>query len=658
MPGIFETGSSETSSRHRWLIGIGSVLFAAVYVWTKLDHGWMPHDEGQLGQAAERTFAGEIPHRDFDDMYTGALSFLNALSFQIWGINSDSMRWMLFAWFVPFLASMYWLFSELTKPVTAGLLTLLAAAWSIPMYSAPMPSWYNLFFAGWALCALMCFLKKGQRRYLFIAGLMIGGSILFKISGIFLLAGTLLFLYFFRQTSREDGDEELTSRLFSVLATIALLMAGSLSFVFVTSHDPIMQMLHFAIPFLSLVAIVIFREWTTARGKLKDRVFDLAQDFAPLLFGIAIPIGYFVFYYWNQNALGDLAYGALVLPRKRFDLAACSFPDLSSLIFSIPIGGLVFIGLWSNKGKSEVQPLGSRRVVLIGVAIAVIAILLTVFSPFIGFFTALLSVRNLGPFMILGNLFLIFRFREKLPLARQHQLYLVTAIPFFVSLIQFPYASSIYFFYSAPLLIATALMAVEVQVRVPRKLLAVVVVFLILITAIRFHAPIDCLSLGSINERARLESERCQFVVDSKEAAAVNAMCELVVEHTCANDTVFTIPDLPEVSYICNRPPFNGVMYEFFRSELYADLHGLKDELASRDIRLVVINELPPFSPPITETFRTIVLADYEPIERVDFETDDGSIVPRYTIYQRQNPDSRTEAKSNIVKQVKFQDTQ
>ena len=659
MIGFLESGSTEPpSNQHRWLIGIGSVLVAAIYVWTKLDQGWIAHDEGQLGQCAQRTFAGELPHRDFDEMYTGALSFLNALSFQIWGANSLSIRWMLFAWFVPFLASMYWLFSELTKPVTAGLLTLLAAAWSIPMYPAPMPSWYNLFFAGWVLCALMCFLKKGQRRYLLLAGLMIGGSILFKITGVFILAGTLLFLYFFRQTSRGEGDDESTSRLFSVLATIALLVAGSLSFVFVTSQDPIMQALHFVIPFLGLVAIVIFREWTLARGKLKDRVLDLVRDFTPLMIGIAIPMGCLVIYYWNENALGDLAYGILILPGKRIDLAALPFPSLDNLIFSVPIGALIFAGLWSIKGKSKAQPskTSKSRAMLIG-SIAMIAFLLMIGSDF-GRIVGLMSFRNLGPILVLGNLALIFGFREKLTRQRQHLLYLVTVIPFFVSLIQFPYASPIYFFYAAPLLILTALIAVELQGRVPRKLLMVVVVFLILFSSIQFHAPVTGLPFVSNHHRVRLESERCQFIVDSKEAAAVNAMCELVAQHSSANDTVFTTPDLPEVNYLCNRRPFNGVMYEFFRKDLYADLEKLKDELASRDVRLVVINERPPFSPQVTEDFRTIALADYEPIHCVDFEIDDGSKTPRYTIYRRQISVSRSEGKSNIFKRIKHQDVQ
>ena len=132
--------SKSQSATANVVVGLIATAISLAIAWNNLDQGWFPHDEGQLGQAAERVLHGELPHRDFDDMYTGGLSFLNAASFHIWGVNSQSMCWMLFAWFVPFVLSIYWLMSRFTRPWAAGLLTTLAAAWSIPMYSAAMPS--------------------------------------------------------------------------------------------------------------------------------------------------------------------------------------------------------------------------------------------------------------------------------------------------------------------------------------------------------------------------------------------------------------------------------------------------------------------------------------------------------------------------------------
>src|SRR3989454_5257856 len=72
-------GVHETRSRWSppwWLVlGVAWVLGAAVgghY----LTRGWVPHDAGSLAQSAERVLAGELPHRDFDEIYTGGASLL------------------------------------------------------------------------------------------------------------------------------------------------------------------------------------------------------------------------------------------------------------------------------------------------------------------------------------------------------------------------------------------------------------------------------------------------------------------------------------------------------------------------------------------------------------------------------------------------------
>ncbi|MEM7349697.1 MAG: hypothetical protein AAF657_02750, partial [Acidobacteriota bacterium] len=43
-----------------WAVAVG-------YLATLADEGWIPHDEGMLGQCAERLLQGELPHRDFDE---------------------------------------------------------------------------------------------------------------------------------------------------------------------------------------------------------------------------------------------------------------------------------------------------------------------------------------------------------------------------------------------------------------------------------------------------------------------------------------------------------------------------------------------------------------------------------------------------------------
>ncbi len=75
-------------------------VLTVVYVAVNLKHGWIPHDEGAFSQSAERVLNGELPHRDFDEPYTGGLAFVNALAFRVFGVNLASLRFVLFAFFV------------------------------------------------------------------------------------------------------------------------------------------------------------------------------------------------------------------------------------------------------------------------------------------------------------------------------------------------------------------------------------------------------------------------------------------------------------------------------------------------------------------------------------------------------------------------------
>ena len=72
-----------TSARRRSLAVLGAVwVFGALYESYFLYRGWFPQDEGALAESARRVLAGELPHRDFAELYTGALSYLHALGFQ------------------------------------------------------------------------------------------------------------------------------------------------------------------------------------------------------------------------------------------------------------------------------------------------------------------------------------------------------------------------------------------------------------------------------------------------------------------------------------------------------------------------------------------------------------------------------------------------
>src|SRR5262245_3739478 len=190
---------------------IAALLFVwiagGLYVWHDLDRGWWPNNAGAIGLSAERVLKGELPHRDFDEIYTGGVDYLHALAFKLLGTNFTSMRRVLFAVFLTWVPAVYYIATRFSGPVTAGMVSLLAIAWSLPIYSEPIASWYNLFFATHGVAALLRYLETDRRRWLFVAGVWGGLSCLAKIIGLCFLAATgLCFLFWEQSASRRSGQ--------------------------------------------------------------------------------------------------------------------------------------------------------------------------------------------------------------------------------------------------------------------------------------------------------------------------------------------------------------------------------------------------------------------------------------------------------------------
>jgi hypothetical protein len=186
-----ETPTTRSASLIWWLIGVW--LASALYVAPFVDRAWVPHDEGLLGQSAERVFGGQLPHRDFDEVYTGGLSYLHAFAFRLAGVRSIALRWTVFAFLLAWVPVVFWIASRSVRPPAAALVTALAVTWSMPNYFASMPSWYNLFFATFGIAALIRHLDTGRVHWLFAAGVA-GGVRSSSSLRVVRIAGAVLFL--------------------------------------------------------------------------------------------------------------------------------------------------------------------------------------------------------------------------------------------------------------------------------------------------------------------------------------------------------------------------------------------------------------------------------------------------------------------------------
>ena len=101
----------------------------AVFVASQLNHGWVPLDDGTLAQSAQRVLLGELPHRDFAELYTGGLSFLNAGVFWVAGENLFWLRVPMFLLFLVYLPCVYLIARRFASPAVATLAALFAVAW-------------------------------------------------------------------------------------------------------------------------------------------------------------------------------------------------------------------------------------------------------------------------------------------------------------------------------------------------------------------------------------------------------------------------------------------------------------------------------------------------------------------------------------------------
>ena len=151
----------------RWLPLI-VILLAGVLLASELDQGWVPYDEGALGQAAERVLAGQVPHRDYDDIYTGGLAYLHAAFFSVGSHTSSTLRMPLFLFALPWVAALYTIARRFVPPIGAALVTVTAVVWSVPNYPASVPSSFNLFFATFGALALCADSKAAGRPGLFL----------------------------------------------------------------------------------------------------------------------------------------------------------------------------------------------------------------------------------------------------------------------------------------------------------------------------------------------------------------------------------------------------------------------------------------------------------------------------------------------------------
>ncbi len=572
--------------------GVLTVMLSVLYLADTLHSGWVPHDTGQLGQTAERVLDGEMQHRDFDEPYTGGLGYLHAMAFRLLGVRAESMRWMLLCYFGLFVSAVYFIAIRVTSAWVAVPVTLLCAALSVPLYSAGLPSWYNLFFATFGLLALLQHLDTGKRRWLFWSGCCAGCSLLMKITGLYFVAVGLLYIAYQSSVAGVRGSGR--SRVYAIVITVACVLFAGLGALFTRGSNPLANAAHFTLPLIGISACLVFQVWSAGRTAPAARIRDLARLMLPYCLGVAWILGLFVLPYAMTGGLEDLYRGLFVLPAARLAHAALAPPDLKWMVLSLPVLGILLAGLFKPARSLN------RPVVLWAFAVLLTGVLFASQSPG-GYLCLFQAMRNLIPLVVLAGVCLLVSRRA---VEDRTALFLVMAAAALCSLVQYPYAYGTYFFYAAPLMILAVLYLVTCQPYAPKALFAALLVFALIAAVVRIPQP-DPRLLNGLQmpafPTATMNLARCHFHVYREDARVYTELVELIQKLTPEGGYIYAAPDCPEVYFLSGRRNPTRTFYELFQESDGDRRQSLLDMLQRRQINVVVINHHPPFSEALAE---------------------------------------------------------
>ncbi|HEX6536783.1 MAG TPA: glycosyltransferase family 39 protein [Gemmatimonadaceae bacterium] len=595
-------------------------VVCVAYAGLRLRRGWVPHDEGALAQSAARVLAGELPHRDFAEIYTGGLSYLNAAVFHLLGARLVVLRLPLYLLFACTVPAMFALAARFLSPWGAALVTVLAVTWSFPNYSAAMPSWYNLFFAMLGTAALARHVERPRAGWLIAAGVCGGVSILAKITGLYYVAGVLLFLVYRAQCmareraggepargtgSAADAGARERGLAHSVVVSAALLAFVAALVLLVRPLPTSREVVHVVVPGTALALFLLVREWR-ANGSSTERAAALASLVAPFLAGVLLPVALFLVPYARAGALDALWRGVFVLPARRFTFAAVQPPAVPTALLAIPVGWLL-LATPGSRGR------GWAERALIGAMLAGVVALAGPVPPIYALIW--LSIRTLVPLVVVGGILVLAlgRAERSADAGRRQLLVLLLAVTALCSLVQFPFASSIYFCYVAPLLILT-LAALLATLRPPgRRFMPALVATFFLAFAVVWVNRGFIYQMGTHfvadSQHARLALPRGGIDVSPHDSMEFAWAAKLLREHA-HGDWAYAAPDAPELPFLAGLRNPTRELFDFFGDSAGREQRVLA-ALDAHDVRVIAINRDPLFSGPLPPHLEAALVARY-----------------------------------------------
>jgi hypothetical protein len=588
-------------------------LLSALYAAKDLKRGWVPSDEGTFGQSAERVLQGEVPHKDFDEGYTGGLTYLHALAFRVLGANLASFRYVLYLFFLAWVPATYLVALRFVSSPVASAVTFLAVAWSIPNYSAPVPSWYNLFFATFGLVSILRYIETGSRRWLFVAGLCGGLSFLFKQTGLYFIAGVLLFLVFREQVAPANRSSRNTETvLYRIFLISSVFLYEALLVNLLRRTHAAETFLYFLLPDLAIGAGIVWNEFFLVEARSRRFAF-LFRQLAPFAAGVALPVLVFLTPNFLTGTVFQFAHGVFVLPGLRFTYTLRVWPVVGHAMTMMAIAAnLLLISAVFFAGTRIRTALG--LLTLIGTPV----ILLIARVKDIIYRSVWHTIWVLVPIVIVLGVVLVLlqSMRRQMDAIRQQQIFLVLCVAATCNLIQFPVTVPIYLCYVFPLVILAVTALIGHLEEPPRLLVAAVFCFYLLYGMLEvtpgFLYPMGLRYLPD-SQSAKLTLPRAGGLRVSPESARTYEELGALLRQHATGKYIYATPDCPEVYFLYGFRNPTRTLYDFNDNPTGRTPRVLA-MIAEHDIRLVVLNRHPDgsdFSGPVPTDLQTALEGEF-----------------------------------------------
>lgn len=578
----------DASKGHR-LAGALMLVVALAYLVPFVPRGWVPHDEGMLGQSADQVMRGKLPHVGYEDAYTGGLSWIYAALFKISGIDLLNVRWLLFA----LAACTTWLVYAIVRryhgPIGAAFAAWVALAWSFPNYFAGIPSWWLLACALACLWSIIRFVETQQWRYVAAAGLAAGFAVVIKQTGAYLLVALgLSLLYgggFTGARSRFSYLEQL-ARWGSAAAAIMLASTILSPRIFLAEG------LYLFAPAATCAGLLLLprvRHRSASGWKSPLAVACIAAGAAGL------PVVWLLLPYALRSQLGDFVNGAIVLPQKRVAYASYLMPGVDAMVASVPLVALALV----SARLDFITRLMFSRVLLWAAAVFLPIYALWDVRSYQLIWQAARAIATLLPIAICWRL---ASGRVQQPEQRA-VLFASAAILSWVALNQFPFAAPIYFCYVTPLAVVAGIAAAS-SASVPARAIAPWGAMLLLFGLLSTNRGF-IQGLGQLHETrvfdADLNLPRAHLKVSGYDAEMYRNLSATILRHLHPGGQLIAGPDCPQVYFLLGLVNPSGALFDFFSNGNSAEGNPATreaDEVAAWSKgEVIVINHRPDFSP-------------------------------------------------------------